>query len=102
MVLGLLPSRADVGGPTLNDVHQLLIKAAGDAGDPPAADQQKAFVNQALVLMNKNPLIYYPNTMRIKRELQTIVDDLSTGGSNHQARGDILDADDKVRSLMGE
>jgi hypothetical protein len=93
--------RADDAPASLDDVHKVLLQAAGDSADaPPPVDQQKELLGQALKMIRTLPHVYHGELKRAAQEVEAALDELSKGDSAHKARSDILDADDLIRSIM--
>ncbi len=93
--------RADDTPPSLDDVHKVLLQAAGDSADaPPSADQQKALLGQALDMIHQLPHVYHGELKQAAREVEAALDEIGNGDAAHKARSDILDADDLIKSIM--
>jgi hypothetical protein len=85
----------------LPDVHKLLQQAAGDSPDSvPAADQQRALLEQALDLIHHIPHVYHGELKQATRDIETALNEVSSGDPTQHARSDILEADDLIKALI--
>jgi hypothetical protein len=93
--------RADDTPPSLDDVHKVLLQAAGDSADsPPPVDQQKELLGQALEMIHKLPHVYHGELRHAAQDVEAALVELGNGDGAHKARHDILDADDLIKSIM--
>ncbi len=100
--LACSPLRADDAGPaTPEDVHRILREALGDGPDsaPPPGEQRK-LVDKALTTLRHVPHVYHGQLMRAAQDLDKALEALSRPDGVNVARGDILDADELLRSIM--
>jgi hypothetical protein len=96
------PLRADNPVPaTPDDVHKILREALGDGPDSaPPPEQQRALVSKALKVIERVPHVYHGELMRAAQDMSAALEDLARDGGASKARGEILDADDLIRSIM--
>ncbi len=103
-VLIIIPASVradDAATATPDDVHQLLRQALGDGPESaPAPEQQRALVSKALKTIQRVPHVYHGKLMRAAETLSTALEDLAKPDGVTKARGEILDADDLIRSIM--
>jgi len=93
--------RADDTPPSLDDVHKVLVEAAGDSSDAqPPVDQQKELLGQALEMIRKLPHVYHGELRHAAQDVEAALVEIGNGDGAHKARSDILDADDLIKSIM--
>ncbi len=99
-LLACLPVRADDASPaTPEDVHRILREALGDGPDSaPPPDEQHKLVEKALATLRRVPHVYHGELLRAAQDLDKALEDLTKDPG--VARGDILDADELLRSIM--
>ena len=97
----LMPqSRADDGSVTLQDVHEILLQAAGTPDNPTTPDQQKDLLGKARDMMRHLPHVYHGQLKHAQEDVEAALNELSTGDPAHKVREDIFDADDLIKSIM--
>ncbi len=101
VILACSPVRGDEATPaTPEEVHKILREALGDGPDSaPPADQQRKLVDKALATLRRVPHVYHGQLVRAAQDLDKALEDLA-GSDPSLARGDILDADELLRSIM--
>jgi hypothetical protein len=98
VLLGSPGLRAD-GTASFDDVHHLLLQAAGDLDSPPAPDERKKDLSQAMDDLNHIPRVYHGKLARVRQAVQAIIDELSSADPS-KVRSDILEADDTVKTFI--
>ena len=84
----------DVNAPTLSQIHQTLLQAAGYQSDtPPTIDQQTDLLNRALKMIDQVPHVYRGQLKAASRCINAALSELGNGDPAHKAKGDIYDAD---------
>jgi len=96
------PVRADDTPPaSLQDVHQILLQAAGyEADTPPTPDQQRDLLGQALKMIRTIPHVYHGQLNQASRDIEAALTELAQGDPAHKVRNDIFDADDLIKAIM--
>ncbi len=70
---------ADNGPVTLEDIHKVLVQAAGEVGSPPPAAQQKQLLAEALKMIRHAPMDAHRPLRQATREIEGALEQLSRG-----------------------
>src|ERR1700677_2617502 len=87
--------------PTLSDVHQTLLQAAGYQTDtPPTVDDEKALLEKAQKMIIQIPHVYHGELVAASRDINAALSELASGDKANKAREDIFNADDEIKKIM--
>ena len=86
---------------TLADIHKILLQAAGYQSDtPPTPAEQTELLHKALKMIQDIPHVYHGHLKAATRSVNAALSELENGDPAHKVKGDIYDADDKIKSIM--
>jgi hypothetical protein len=91
----------DAAVPTITDIHNVLLQAAGRNSDtPPTIAEQTELLNKALKMADQLPHVYHGRLAKTKRCIVAALNELGNGDPAHKAKEDIYAADDAIKSMM--
>ena len=91
----------DATVPTITDIHNVLLQAAGRNSDtPPTISEQTDLLNKALKMAEQLPHVYHGKLANAKRLIVAALTELENGDRAHKAKEDIYDADDEIKAMM--